>query len=886
MKKCFIAVTLWVLVFGMTSTTQLQGSNDETVDGDFSSVGGNQAPLIDDVRLLTSPSETVVEPGFSLTPGFDYVLEFTVSEIYGLGNLGRMTVTLFYAPEASTFEEMRSLFDLTPKDTSDDGTRFVWQWNYDGTTQTSDMIGGETTSWGSHSFTFEDLNVLTDTVKVPIRLSDVTRHTTNEKWMIMIEVEDRYEGHPLSAFAVHGGYNVQSYVSIDVGGQIQWVDVIAGSDFTDNANSATLGNVQILSNGYFNQTISSSEHWVGERLGLDGSNVAATLLAEATEPQSFALRVYDAAQFLNSQPVTTTSTDFKLRSQTTEETITLDYTFWLRLNNDFVDDVYRGTLMAGVRPPIHEVLNQTQGVSGFFAEMIQTAQPNDQLVVLKEVDLGLDTVNLNQNIAIDFNGHKATGNLSVETEETIHVTLSGFGLLVGNLTVNGENLSVSSNLLVTQETIVEAVSTTTFSTSGEHRQGITLQGSGHVFSSRRVNVIIDTDQPVRISGLIEKLSIHNANADIELEANFRQLNATVPLDTVILGSPSGTFQGEGTIMNPRNSRLYVDLNEAITQAQAGDTLKLGPGVFTSSTPINLTKSLTLAGIQAGRSFDDLERDNETIIQNSVLRFNAPNITLDGILFKDTHLERFTSNANGLTLKNLIIHYDRMIDAFLNMSAPGNLYVIKGSGGVSHVTFENLLIKGPGKNAIVLEPSFMPSKPSDRYLGGIDFNNVQNSIIKNVRIEQLSRFGINVGNGSSGIILDTIAIDSVGFAESFFMAGVGLFGNSTAMTLKGNLDIKNTPLGMDIKEMFEDVATESFTLTTENVEIDILGFRGAPIQDTLALTLGATAKYTTESTLEGLILVSLYVLDSQHLPATVAFEIEGQTIVFTKENVSE
>jgi len=102
-------------------------------------------------------------------------------------------------------------------------------------------------------------------------------------------------------------------------------------------------------------------------------------------------------------------------------------------------------------------------------------------------------------------------------------------------------------------------------------------------------------------------------------------------------------------------------------------------------------------------------------------------------------------------------------------------------GISCVLIENVHIIGPGKNSLLATTSSITTiseaglTPSSFYIGGVDFNSVVNSSIRNLRIEEVSHYGIILGTSgqvnvptTSSILLENLTILDSGHSESTFM----------------------------------------------------------------------------------------------------------------------
>ena len=296
---------------------------------------------------------------------------------------------------------------------------------------------------------------------------------------------------------------------------------------------------------------------------------------------------------------------------------------------------------------------------------------------------------------------------------------------------------------------------------------------------------------------------------------FEESNINPVVDLSILAGgdrgdkPIGFVRPQGLAFNVNQALGFMTIQSAIDAADEGDTIEVAAGTYVEDLEIN--KSMTLSGINAGISYDET-RNAEAIISGGSIQFTANNITFDGFKILNSFVDRFSSIASGLTLSNTIIEHEFILEDFINMSGTGNRYMIKGFGGVTNVAIENVQLIGPGQNAVVSDSAL-----SDR-IGGIDFNNVVDSMIKNVSISDVSRYGINIGGDSKNVVVDGYQADRVGINNSFMAALYFANVTENAVTLKGDHIFDSVNIGVSLTGTMDSDDNKLFTTTENNVTL--------------------------------------------------------------------
>ena len=485
---------------------------------------------------------------------------------------------------------------------------------------------------------------------------------------------------------------------------------------------------------------------------------------------------------------------------------------------------------------------------------LDAGSASDEVLVLKNVS---ESVELSTPVSIDFNGKTLTGNITVAFINTATVTFTGSGILTGDLYVDAPNLTLNTNLTVQGETSINAIGSSSLNTSGVHTGGIIMNGPG------RINALNTTIQPVitinttaaiEVDGLVSEVSVSVDNAVLTINATLQKL--THNNRPVEISSSNGKASALPSLVQlASNQLLYDSITEAISEAAVGDTLYIGAGTFVED--LNIDKSVTLSGVNAGLSYD-AARSAESYISGGSITFTTNDITLDGVYLLDTFVHEVDQNESGLSIINTILEHTTVLEEFENVSGSGDRYMIKAIGGISDVLLENLKIIGPGKDALATDTAISVLTQNgiainNFFIGGIDFNSVLNSTISNIHIEDVSRYviGLNTSgqNGvptTSGILIEDLIVINSGHSESQFMAALAFFNQPLDVTLKGTFDFTNVPIGLDIRgTSLAQVTTSGFSLTVSNVGIDMFGLNvsgTAFSNDLLAQALGANLRW--------------------------------------------
>ena len=139
---------------------------------------------------------------------------------------------------------------------------------------------------------------------------------------------------------------------------------------------------------------------------------------------------------------------------------------------------------------------------------------------------------------VQFNGYTITGDLLIDTLDVGEMSMLN-GTLDGDLTIDAENLTLTTTITVTGDTIIIAISPNTYFTFGIHIGGIYFQGSGHISTggnATNVNIVVQTSNPVRVSGQSNSIEIEADNAEIEIEAIVNIIRANVNATVTALGN--------------------------------------------------------------------------------------------------------------------------------------------------------------------------------------------------------------------------------------------------------------------------------------------------------------------------------------------------------------
>jgi hypothetical protein len=311
----------------------------------------------------------------------------------------------------------------------------------------------------------------------------------------------------------------------------------------------------------------------------------------------------------------------------------------------------------------------SQGIQGLS---ITSAQDEATLFAVSAVD-EVDVVVLVGNVVVsgmasqingdvmtlDFGNKRLDGHLSIITPFSGVIDLV-HGTIQGDLTISGMNATFNNHLTVTGTIDIQAVSDQTWNQYGDVEHiVITANGGTYQFISGTIGQDIqilgeDRCKPIVIKGSTLTVPIHvHVGVEIVLEgfAADQVIDIRIPAprfigdpdlrekvivqnksDCVLIVNDSEAMY-QSIINITKDNKAYFKIQQAIDDADEGDTIVICPGTYIEELLILNKSGLTLQGAGMGqtilapvRLFDD---DNAAIVIDNSSHITITGMTMDG-----------------------------------------------------------------------------------------------------------------------------------------------------------------------------------------------------------------------------------------------------------------
>jgi hypothetical protein len=543
--------------------------------------------------------------------------------------------------------------------------------------------------------------------EVPIQISKIAKLAENRHWHIAILVE-KNNNYDTSAFAISTEYGVTWYgeIALDSPGAFVWPrqnfggsdplnpmnNVLVGTDFEGSTNQTNLM-VRYISNGNYQQTIQASGmQWVsnvGNPLNNGQPYVADLVTRAPMNPQEMAIKFSysGVSQFNPSLPFL--DDQFKVLMEknsftsSPEEGDLYDYNLFVSLANVFQNGTYRGVVNIGIRDPFYVILNvidRDYFAGTTFGQLTQSfgfnstqeaanaavidATSGQTIKLLREINANLfipmgsisNLANYSSDrstFILDFDKHRLNGNITIEGFGTMpsHVFLSGLGIISGTLTIDGRELSVTSDAEVMGNTFIRDTSLSSYRITERHHSpiiiGQTNQGRTRIVSTNNAVdavVHIETIERVYFEGGFERVVFDNNSTSFDFDAHARFDNATV--EEIELKQNAEIYIADGSSITSgfitpsgRTARIYLESGATIagTLVNAGTNGALRSySTFTGSGTYDLTEFHgNVVNMRTQVSYDTLQTAITFAQSNDVLRVRET--SLDEIVYVDRML---------------------------------------------------------------------------------------------------------------------------------------------------------------------------------------------------------------------------------------------------------
>lgn len=286
---------------------------------------GNASPSVTSVTLWTtlSPTETT-----SMTPQVEYNIKVAVSDANTLADIDTVTVRVFYDANGTYAGGDEA-------GAADTQALAILTWT---NPATFTIDPSSSTSWTTETSVTPTLSASSGTFEFHFKPGMVSTETTGSaKWHVYAIADDG----TATATGTDENNLMNWYGELTVNtASVDWGALAAGVDFEATDTDETDISVTYISNGAYDEQISSSATWTPDAtLDVTGATSGAN---------EFSLKADDTTTFASAVFVTASTTYVTLDDtgvQTAEagDTVTAN-TIWLKLSSTFVNDTYSGSI--------------------------------------------------------------------------------------------------------------------------------------------------------------------------------------------------------------------------------------------------------------------------------------------------------------------------------------------------------------------------------------------------------------------------------------------------------------------------------------------------------------------------------------------------------------
>lgn len=334
MNKKFLSLLLVIsLLLAMTIPTSVMASQTGTTNGSFTL--NNVAPTITSVQIIPS---TDGDPVTSMDPTVSYKAKIVASDTNTIDDIDQVRIVIAYdATDADPTTD--------PGETGDTKTLACLKWVKDGSVWS--LSPNTDTTWSINSGNcVEPSNMTLDTgtwefyFTVGEVATEAGGGTGVAGWDLFGEV---YDG---TAAAVEGWGDrdlaMNWYGSVTVNTvNANFGTPTLGTGFADNVNEVTDISVTYISNGDYDEQVSTATSWSGS-----GATATYDATGDCSSSNSFSLQAYYSDAFGSAVQVGTTATTIDNTGIQTNEggdTVAAN-TLWLKIASSFTQDNYSGNI--------------------------------------------------------------------------------------------------------------------------------------------------------------------------------------------------------------------------------------------------------------------------------------------------------------------------------------------------------------------------------------------------------------------------------------------------------------------------------------------------------------------------------------------------------------
>lgn len=403
----FLTLTMGLLLsfmFVLASYTSVIASNEDSVEGEFSSTGYNNPILVNSFELTETTTTAVtqaglvdgngdflftqaaitnqIESGAYLVPQNEYQVAFELEDRDTLEDLYQVELVFYYNESGAGITDNQA-FDNTinspysgSKETPNDGTFVVFKWVHDGTGDFEFEDSDGSSSWEVIQTTAPAImNNTTFIFELAFKISRAAPISNDGEWQFGIRVidskeatgteeENHFKQIGLSAsdpVNTSSRFNMNFYgeVTFNDDSLLNWGTITQGTDFSSSTQANT-GVVTFFANAPYETQVASDSIWQATQAAVvaeDAVLVTNPAVATSVSAQAFGLRINEASitdgyQTTGSDPAKTLANGFIILdtfSTPSSETGTSEsYAIYLAVSTNFQNATYQGSIIFSV----------------------------------------------------------------------------------------------------------------------------------------------------------------------------------------------------------------------------------------------------------------------------------------------------------------------------------------------------------------------------------------------------------------------------------------------------------------------------------------------------------------------------------------------------------
>lgn len=400
----------------------------------------------------------------------------------------------------------------------------------------------------------------------------------------------------------------------------------------------------------------------------------------------------------------------------------------------------------------------------------------------------------------------------------------------GTVTIKNTGLAAFVAPSVVNNGIINASLGKVALASGGDKATVDLYGDGLVsmtVDNKALNGMVTNASSATLKGKTIGITASAAqgvvNSVVNLGGVVEATTASVKGNTINLGTKvkATTLTGSAKKVNVANT---ASINQGITLADAGGTVNVAAGTYNEA--VNVNKTVTLNGANAGKSGTDTTRGAETILTKQ-LTISGNNAVVDGVnvnikasyydgFYDENGVVRINGQGNGAVLRNSII-----TNSTTDWNTGAGVYTYK----VSNISIENNLINGSASMGV-------------RIYGAAGTNNVTGNTVKIVSTAYPEVSGIVVYPYAAYDNFNNSAGATFNISNNTVAADYGISANTGDSYIINNNNIYDTRFGIWLGGVTYGTMTAALagnTVTVSNPSGDAFIINNADSGVTIDLT---------------------------------------------------